>query len=60
MFRDRKEFQKAELAFVQLFAVLFTGFLVSPLRETEINQHSYFSACILVIVIVFLCQRFLL
>ncbi len=40
MFRDRKEFQKAELAFVQLFAVLFTGFLVSPLRETEINQHS--------------------
>ena len=59
MFRDRKEFQKAELAFVQLFAVLFTGFLVSPLRETEINQHSILVLAFLH-VIAFLCQRFLL
>ena len=40
MFKDRKEFQKAELGFIQLFVVLFTGFLVSPLKETEINQSS--------------------
>ncbi len=47
MFRDRKEFQKAELAFVQLFCCTLYGIFSESFKGNGNQSAQYFSACIL-------------